>query len=160
MRDQGWLENQHFGIETRYADGRLERLPELAVELVRLKVDMIVAMGTPAAMAAKQATGTIPIVFGLVGDPLGNSVVSNLAHPGGNITGMSVYGTEVFGKALDILKEALPRAERVVIMRDTDNLAQTLADATADAVARAHSIRLQRIDVRNISDYEAAFGRP
>jgi ABC-type uncharacterized transport system substrate-binding protein len=157
MRERGWLENQGFVLETRYAEGRLERLTEFAVELVRLKVDMIVAMGTPAAIAAKQATTTIPIVFGLVGDPVGSGVVPNLARPGGNITGMSLYLPEVFGKGLEILKETLPRAELVVITSDPDNRAQSLAAANADAVAKARGIRLHRVDVRHVSDYEAAF---
>jgi ABC-type uncharacterized transport system substrate-binding protein len=157
MRERGWLENQGFVLEPRYAGGRLERLPDLAAELVRLKVDVIVAMGTPAAVAAKQATATIPIVFGLVGDPVGSGVVPNLARPGGNVTGMSLYLPEVFGKGLEILKEALPRAELVVITRDPDNRAQRLADAHADAVAKARGLRLHRVDVRHVSDYEAAF---
>ena len=157
MRERGWLENQGFVLEPRYAEGRVERLPELATELVRLKVDMIVAMGTPAAMAAKQATTTIPVVFGLVGDPVGSGVVPNLARPGGNVTGMSLYLPEVLGKALEILKEALPRAELVAMTRDPDNRAQNLADANADAVAKARDIRLHRLDVHHVSDYEAAF---
>jgi putative ABC transport system substrate-binding protein len=157
MRDHGWLENQSFVVEARYAGGRPERLPELAGELVRLGVDVIVAMGTPAAMAAKQATGAIPIVFGLVGDPVGSRLVANLSHPGANVTGMSVFGTEVIGKALEILHEALPRAERVVLTRDRGNLAQALADPTADAVARARGLQLHRVDVANVSDFDAAF---
>jgi ABC-type uncharacterized transport system substrate-binding protein len=157
LRERGWVENQGFVLEPRYAEGRVDRLPELAAELVRLKVDVIVAMGTPATMAAKQATTTIPIVFGLVGDPVGSGVVPNLARPGGNVTGMSVYLPEVVGKALEILKEALPRAELVVMTRDPDNRAQDLADAHADAVAKARGIRLHRVDVRHISDYETAF---
>jgi ABC-type uncharacterized transport system substrate-binding protein len=157
MRERGWLENQGFVLEPRYAEGRVERLPELAAELVRLQVDVIVAMGTPAAMAAKQATTTIPVVFGLVGDAVGSGVVPNLARPGGNVTGMSLYLPEVFGKGLEILKEALPRAELVVIMRDPDNRAQHLADANADVVANTRRIRLHRVDVRHVSDYEAAF---
>jgi putative tryptophan/tyrosine transport system substrate-binding protein len=157
MRERGWLENLGFVLETRYAEGRLERLPELAGELVRLKVDVIVAMGTPATMAVKRATTTIPVVFGLVGDPVGSGVVPNLARPGGNVTGMSLYLPEVLGKALEILKEALPRAELVVITSDPDNRAQSLADAHADVVAKARSVRLHRVDVRHISEYEAAF---
>jgi putative ABC transport system substrate-binding protein len=144
MRERGWVENQGFVLETRYAEGRLERLPELAAELVRLKVDVIVAMGTPATVAVKQATTTIPVVFGLVGDPVGSGVVPNLARPGGNVTGMWVYLPDVSGKALEILKEALPRAELGVITSDPDNRAQSLADAHADAVARARGVRLHR----------------
>ena len=157
MRERGWVEHQGFVLEPRYAEGRVERLPQLASELVHLKVDAIVAMGTPAALAAKQATTTIPVIFGLVGDPVGSGLVPNLSRPGGNITGMSLYLPEVFGKALEILKEALPRAELVVITRDPDNRAQLLADAHADAVAKARGIRLHRVDVRHVSDYEAAF---
>jgi putative ABC transport system substrate-binding protein len=157
MRERGWREGQGFVLEPRYAEGKVERLPELAAELVRLKVDVLVAMGTPAAMAAKQATTTIPVVFGLVGDPVASGVVPNLARPGGNVTGMSLHLPEVFGKGLEILKEALPRAELIVITRDPDNRAQSLADANADAVAKARGLRLHRVDVRHVSDYEAAF---
>jgi putative tryptophan/tyrosine transport system substrate-binding protein len=158
MRDVGWVENQGFVAEPRYAEGRLERLPELAAELVRLKVDLLVTMGTPATVAGKQATVTIPIVFGLVGDAVGAGVVPNLARPGGNVTGLSLYGPEVFGKGLELLKQAVPRAERVMITRPPlDNPSQTLADATADTTAKALGIRLLRIDVRHVADYEAAF---
>jgi len=156
MRDLGWVENQGFVAEPRYAEGRVERLPELAAALVRLKVDVLVAMGTPATMAAKHATATIPIVFGLVGDAVGAGVVPNLARPGGNVTGMSLYGPEVFGKGLELLKEAVPRAERVMITRPpVDNPSQTLADATADTAAKTLGIRLHRVDVRHVADYEA-----
>lgn len=117
MRERGWVENQGFVVEPRYAEGRVERLPELAAALVRLQVDVLVTMGTPATLAAKHATATIPIVFGLVGDAVGAGVVPNLARPGGNLTGMSLYGPEVFGKGLELLKEAVPRAERVMITR-------------------------------------------
>ena len=157
MRERGWVQNQAFVLEVRYAEGRVERLPELAAELVRLKVDVIVAMGTPAALAAKQASTSIPVVFGLVGDPVASGVVPNLARPGGNVTGLSLHLPEVFAKGLEILKEALPRAELIVITRDPDNRAQSLADANADAVAKARGLRLHRVDVRHVSDYEAAF---
>jgi putative ABC transport system substrate-binding protein len=158
MRERGWVENQGFVVEPRYAEGRLERLPELAAALVRLKVDVLVTMGTPATMAAKHATATIPIVFGVVGDAVGAGVVPNLARPGGNVTGVSLYGPEVFGKGLELLKEALPRAQRVMITRDPfHNLSQTLADETADAVAKALGIRLHRVDVRHVADYGTAF---
>jgi putative ABC transport system substrate-binding protein len=158
MRDLGWVENQRFVAEPRYAEGRIERLPELAAALVRLKVDVLVTMGTPATIAAQHATATIPIVFGLVGDAVGAGVVLNLAHPGGNVTGVSLYGTEVYGKGLELLKEAVPRAEQVMITRPpVGNPSQTLADATADTVAKALGIRLLRVDVRHVEDYEAAF---
>jgi ABC-type uncharacterized transport system substrate-binding protein len=157
MRERGWLEKQGFVLEPRYGEGRVELLPELAAELVRLNVDVIVAMGTSAAVAAKRATTTIPVVFGLVGDPVGSGVVSNLARPGGNVTGMSLYLPEVIEKGLDILKQALPGADLVVITRDPDDRTQRLADANADAVAKALRIGLHRVDVRHVNDYEAAF---
>ena len=158
MRDLGWVENQGFVAEPRYAEGRVERLPELAAELVRLKVDVLVTMGTPATTAATHATATIPIVFGLVGDAAGAGVVPNLARPGGNVTGMALFGPEVFGKGLELLKEAVPRAERVMITRPLlDNLSQTLAEAIADTAAKTLGIRLLRVGVRNVEDYEAAF---
>jgi putative ABC transport system substrate-binding protein len=158
MRDLGWVENQGFVAEPRYAEGRVERLPELAAELVRLKVDVLVTMGTPATTAATHATATIPIVFGLVGDAVGAGVVPNLARPGGNVTGMALFGPEVFGKGLELLKEAVPRAERVMITRPLlDNLSQTLAEAIADTAAKTLGIRLLRVGVRNVEDYEAAF---
>jgi len=158
MRARGWVEKQGFVVEPRYAEGRFERLPELAAALVRLNVDVLVTMGTPATLAAKHATTTIPIVFGIVGDAVGAGVVPNLARPGGNITGMSLYGPEVFGKGLELLKEALPRAQRVMITRDPrQNASQALADETADTVAKALGIRLHRVDVHDVADYEAAF---
>jgi putative ABC transport system substrate-binding protein len=158
MRDLGWVENQGFVAEPRYAEGRLERLPELAAALIRLKVDVIVAMGTPATMAAKHATATIPIVFGLVGDAVGAGVVPSLARPGGNVTGLSLYGPEVVGKGLELLKEAVPRAERVMITQPTShNPSQALADATADTVAKSLGMQLHRVAVDHVVDYEAAF---
>jgi putative ABC transport system substrate-binding protein len=158
MRDLGWMENQGFVAEPRYAEGRVERLPELATELVRLKVDVLVTMGTPATTAAKHATATIPIVFGLVGDAVGAGVVSNLARPGGNVTGMSLFGPEMSGKGLELLKEAVPRAERVMITGPPlGNPSQTLADAIADTAAKTLGIRLLRVDVRHVADYDAAF---
>jgi putative ABC transport system substrate-binding protein len=158
MRNLGWVENQGFVAEPRYAEGRIERLPELAAALVRLKVDVLVTMGTPATLAAKHATATIPIVFGLVGDAVGAGVVPNLGRPGANVTGMSLYGTEMFGKGLELLKEAVPRAERVMITRPpVDNPSQALADATADSAAKTLGIRLHRVDVRHVADYETAF---
>jgi putative ABC transport system substrate-binding protein len=115
-------------------------------------------MGTPATTAATHATATIPIVFGLVGDAVGAGVVPNLARPGGNVTGMALFGPEVFGKGLELLKEAVPRAERVMITRPLlDNLSQTLAEAIADTAAKTLGIRLLRVGVRNVEDYEAAF---
>jgi putative ABC transport system substrate-binding protein len=158
MRDRGWMENQGFVAEPRYAEGKLERLSELATSLVRLKVDALVTMGTLATLAARQATTTIPIVFGLVGDAVAAGVVPSLARPAGNVTGMSLYEPEVFGKGLGLLKEAVPRAERVMITQPLQhNPGQTRADTNADTVAKTLGIRLHRVDVRDVADYQAAF---
>ncbi len=137
MRDHGWTEHRDFVAEPRTAEGQLDRLPGLAADLVRLKVDVLVTMGTPATLASKQATATIPIVFGLLGDAVGAGVVPNLARPGGNLTGMALYGPEVFGKGLELLKEAVPQAQRIMITQPLrDNPGQSLFDATVDTVAR------------------------
>jgi ABC-type uncharacterized transport system substrate-binding protein len=112
----GWVEGQNITIEYRYAEGKLDRLPELAADLVRLKVDVIVTQGTPIALAAKSATTTIPIVMGSGGDPVGAGLVASLARPGGNVTGLSSLG-ELNTKRLEILKEAVPKLVRVGLLR-------------------------------------------
>ena len=108
----GWIEGQNIAIERRYAENRLERLPELAAELVRLNVEVIVAVGTLGPLAAKRATSTIPIVMTAAGDPLGSGLVASLAQPGGNVTGMSLMVPDIAGKRLELLKEILPRLVR------------------------------------------------
>jgi ABC-type uncharacterized transport system substrate-binding protein len=113
MRELGWIEGKNVVFEGRYADNRLERLPALAEELVRLNVDVIVAIGTLAPLAAKRATSTIPIVMTAAGDPLGSGLVASLAQPGGNVTGMSLMAPDLGGKRLELLKELLPRFARV-----------------------------------------------
>ena len=105
LRELGWVEGQNVEFERRYAENRLERLPELAADLVRLKVDVIVATGTLAPLAAKRATSTIPIVMTSAGDPLGSGLVDSLARPDGNVTGMSIMGPDLGGKRLELLKE-------------------------------------------------------
>ena len=112
----GWVEGKNITIEYRFAEGKLDRLPELAADLVRLKVDLIVAQGTPIALAAKNATTTIPIVMGNAGDPVGAGLVASLARPGGNVTGLSSLG-ELNTKRLEILKEAVPKLVRVGLLR-------------------------------------------
>src|SRR5262249_2729035 len=110
LRELGWAEGQNIAIEYRFAEGQLDRLPAVATELVRLKVEVIVATPTPAAVAAKKATATIPIVMRGVGDPVGLGLVASLGRPGGNVTGLSYsVGMETFGKSLEVLKEAVPK---------------------------------------------------
>src|SRR5438874_4957785 len=117
----GWIEGQNVVIERRYAENRVERLPELAAELVRLNVDVIVGIGTLAPLAAKRATTTIPIVMTAAGDPLGSGLVASLARPGGNVTGMSLMAPDLGGKRLELLKEVLPRLSRVAVLWNAAN---------------------------------------
>ena len=113
----GWIEGKNIAIEYRFAEQKLERLPELAAELVRLKVDLIVVSGTPPAVAAKKATTTIPIVMANAGDPVGAGLVASLARPGGNVTGLSGLAVELNTKRIEILKDAVPKLARVGLLR-------------------------------------------
>ena len=113
----GWIEGKNITIEYRFAERKTERLPELAADLVRLKVDLIVVTGTPSALAAKSATTTIPIVMTNAGDPVGAGLVASLARPGGNVTGLSSLSTELNTKRLEILKDAVPKLARVGLLR-------------------------------------------
>jgi putative ABC transport system substrate-binding protein len=115
LRELGWNEGENIVLEYRYADNRLGQLPSLAVELVQLKVDVIVAGATPGARAASRATTTIPIVAPAMGDPVGDGLVASLARPGGNITGSTFLGPELVPKRLELLKEALPKASKVAV---------------------------------------------
>src|SRR5260370_33195217 len=114
MREVGGVEGHNVTIEFRWAEGELERLPALAAALARLEVDVIVTQGTPAAIAAKNATQTLPIIFVQVGDPLGSGLITRLARPGGNLTGLSPLASELHAKRLEMLQEASPNAQRVV----------------------------------------------
>jgi ABC-type uncharacterized transport system substrate-binding protein len=116
LRELGYIEGQNVTVEYRFASGQLGRLPELAAQLVRLKVDVIVTPGTPQSLTAKQATSTIPIVFAVVADPVGAGLMANFARPGGNITGLSSISRELSGKRLEFLKEVVPRASRLAVL--------------------------------------------
>lgn len=117
LRDLGYVEGRNIVIEYRSAEGNLDRFPALAAELVALKVDVIVASGTPAALAAKQATRALPIVFVAVGDPVTNGLVTSLARPDGNLTGSSILFPELVGKCLELLKQAVPGVSRIAVLR-------------------------------------------
>ena len=119
LRDLGYVEGRNLIIEYRSADGRAERFPELASELVRLKVDLIVTRGTPAARAAKNATATIPVVMATMGDP--RAIVASFAHPGGNITGETTFSTELTAKRIELLKELVPNLSRVALLHNMGN---------------------------------------
>src|SRR2546422_803538 len=121
LHDLGYVEGKTIVIEHRSAEGKLERLPELAAELVRLKVDIIVTQGTPAAQAVKKATSTIPIVMATSGDPVGSGLVASLARPGGNVTGLTLISPELGGKRLEILKDSVPGLTRVAFLTEPAN---------------------------------------
>jgi len=157
LRELGYVEGKNIVIEYRYAEGKLERLPDLAAELVRLKVDVIVTVGS-AILAAKKASATIPIVFGNAADPVGEGLVSSLAQPGGNITGLSTMAPDLDGKRLELLKEAFPKVARVAFLwvpAERGNLTLT----EMEAAAKALGLKLLSLEVRSLDDFEGAFAR-
>jgi putative ABC transport system substrate-binding protein len=135
LRGLGYVENQNLVVERRYAEGKIGRLPELAAELVELKVDVIFAVSTPAVQAAQKATRTIPIVFVGVGDPIGAGVVPSLARPAANVTGVSTQLLDLTGKGLQLLKEFVPRARRVAVLWNPSNQASAEGLAEAERLA-------------------------
>jgi putative ABC transport system substrate-binding protein len=126
LRELGWVDGQNVIVEDRWADGKTSRLPELAAELVRMKVDVIFTASWPAAVAAKQATTTIPIVISGAGDPVGTGLVASLARPGGNITGLGDLATELSAKRLELLKETVPKLSRVAVLWNSGDGGMTL----------------------------------
>ena len=157
LHNLGYVEGQNIIIECRGAPGAADRAPGFAAELVRLKVDVLVAQGTASALAAKQATKTIPIVMVYVGDPVGSGLVTSLARPGGNVTGLSVLTPDMVPKALEILKEAAPSVSRVAVWIDPTQPGQTLPDKQMDAAAKVLRVRPERVDVRAAANLDAAF---
>jgi len=148
MRALGYVEGQHFVLEYRGAEGQFEGFPDLAAELVRLKVEVIVAQGTPAALAAKHATTTIPIVMVGVGDPVGSGLVASLARPGGNITGLSNLSPELVRKQLEFLKDVRPTVSRVAVLWNPANPASHLMVRAADVAAQALGVQLHLVEAR------------
>jgi putative tryptophan/tyrosine transport system substrate-binding protein len=157
MRALGYVEGQHFVLEYRAAAGHYERFPALAAELVQLKVDVIVAQGTPAALAAKDATTTIPIVMVGVGDPVGSGLVASLARPGGNITGLSLLAPELVGKQLEFLKDVLPTVSRVAILWNPTNPVHALLVREADVAAQRLGVQLHRVEAHGPEAFDSAF---
>jgi len=153
----GWIEGKNVIFETRYAENRLDRPPELAAELVRLKVNVIVGEGTLAPLAAKKATSTIPIVMAPAGDPLGSGPVSSLAHPGGNVTGLSLMVPDLGGKRLELLKELLPGLSRVAVLWNAANPYAANVFRETDHAGRTLGIEVQSLEVRGPDDFETAF---
>ena len=146
LHDLGWIEGRTIAIEYRWADGRSDRLAEIAAEFARLKVDIIVTGGTPAVMAAKQAAPVVPIVFAAVGDPVGTGIVASLARPGGNVTGLSALTADLAGKRLDLLREAIPNLGRLAIMGNVGNPLTVLELSEVQAAAVPAHRRLCRQD--------------
>jgi putative ABC transport system substrate-binding protein len=156
LRDLGWIEGQNLIVEGRFADGKLELLPAFATELVRLKVELIVAAGTPAAIAAKNATASIPIIMASAGDPVLSGLVASLARPGGNITGNSIISTELGAKRLQLLHELLPAAARVGELVDPRNPVYGVARGEYEQAYRSLRIQPIFVEVTAASELENA----
>jgi putative tryptophan/tyrosine transport system substrate-binding protein len=157
LRELGWIEGKNFVWESRYADNRLDRLPELAAELVALKVDLIMSSGTLAPLAAKRATATIPIVMAEAGDPVGSGLVETLARPGGNVTGMSLMVPELGGKRLELLKDLLPNMSRVVVLWNAANPYPAAVFKESERAAQTLGMEVQSLEVRGPDDFSGAF---
>ncbi len=155
LRDLGYVEAQNIGIEWRFAEGRDERLPELAAELIGLPVDLILAAGPAATLAAKNAPTTLPIVMCFGGDPIGLGLIASLARPGGNVTGLAALTSELGAKRLELFAEALPGVSRVAALWDAT--AGPAARASLDTAARSLKLQLQPLDVRGPDDFDGAF---
>ncbi len=157
LRERGYVEGRNLTIEYRSADGRPERFPDLAAELVRLKVDLIVTRGTPAARAAQQATTTIPTVIATMGDP--RAIVASVAHPGGNVTGVTTYGTELVGKRIELLRELVPGLARIGLLHNMANPAAAPEWEETNRASRALGLQAELLDVRTPDDIGPALER-
>jgi putative ABC transport system substrate-binding protein len=157
LRERGYVEGKNLQIEYRSAEGRADRFPPLAAELLRLGVDLIVTRGTPAAKAAKAASATIPVVMAAIGEPLGVGVVESLAHPGGNVTGLSTFVTELSAKRVELLKETFPSVTRVGFMQNIGNPVSPPQWEATQAAAKALGISAELFDVRSDRDIPSAF---
>jgi ABC-type uncharacterized transport system substrate-binding protein len=159
LRDHGYIEGQNIRIEYRWAQTQYENLPALAADLVQRKVDVIVTQGTPAALAAKQATTKIPIVMAIVGDPVDSGIVASYSRPGGNITGSSFFFPEINAKRLELMKSLMPGLNRAGILMHPDNLAMTSVLRAVNEVAKAMDVKLQQMEVRRLDELDSAFAQ-
>jgi putative tryptophan/tyrosine transport system substrate-binding protein len=157
LHELGWIEGRTIAIEYRWAEGRSERFAEIAAEFVRLKVDIIVTSGTLAVMAAKQATSVIPIVFATAGDPVGNHLVTSLARPGGNVTGLSVQSSELAEKRIELLREVVPGLRRLAIMGNVGNPFAALELGEAQVAAGKLGLEVITLEIRRAQDIVPAF---
>jgi putative ABC transport system substrate-binding protein len=157
LRELGYIEGQNVTIEYRFASGQIGRLPELATELARLKVDVIVTPTTPASLAAKQATSTIPIVFAVVADAVGAGLIANFARPGGNITGLTSISAELGGKRLELLKEVVPKASRLAVLYNPSDRSNVLMLKELQESAPALGLTVHPLEVRGPGEFEGVF---
>jgi putative ABC transport system substrate-binding protein len=158
LRERGYVEGQNVVIAARFSDG-VQRLPDLAAELVRINVEVIVTQGTPAAQAARRATATIPIVMATSGDPVAVGLVASLARPGGNVTGNSLLGPDLAGKRLELLREIVPGVSRIAVVSNPTNPAHALhmRALVLEAAARTLGVELHPLEVRSPDDFERVF---
>jgi putative ABC transport system substrate-binding protein len=157
LRELGYVDGKNIMIEWRFAEGKADRLPALAAELVRLKVEVIVTSGPTVTRSAKEATVTVPIVMTFDNDPVANGFVASLARPGGNITGLSTLAPEISGKQVELLKEIVPKLSRVAVLGTSTNPGNAQALKEIELAARAFTVQLQHLDVRGAKDIETAF---
>ena len=157
LRDLGYLEGKNLVIESRWAEGKFDRLPELAAELVRLNVDVILTAGTPGIRAAKNATTTIPVVMVTSGDPVAFGFVASLARRGGNITGSSNFSPELSAKRIELLKEIVPRTQRIGVLFNPDNSVNERNLPAMEQTAKSLKVGLQRFEVRGADEFKNAF---
>jgi putative ABC transport system substrate-binding protein len=156
LRERGWVEGRNLAIDYRWAEGRSERMAEIAAEFSRLKVDVILTYSTQAALAAKQATASIPVVFTLVADPVGSGLVAGLARPGGNVTGISTQSTDLAGKRLELLREAVPGLATVAILANVANPSAQVDVSELQAAARTVGIAVEIVEIRKAADIAPA----
>jgi putative tryptophan/tyrosine transport system substrate-binding protein len=157
LRELGWIEGRTIAIEVRWAEGRSERYTEIAMEFVRLKVDVILTSSAAPVLAAKQVTSVIPIVFAAAVDPLGNNLVASLARPGGNATGLSLQQTDIAGKRLDLLREVVPGLDRLAIIANVADPGPLLEMRELQAMARALDLNVTTLEIRRAEDIAPAF---
>lgn len=156
LRDLGYVEGQNIVIERRYAEGKIDRLPDLAAELVRLNVDVVVAVGLTTRYAAKSVK-TIPVVMGYSGDPVDAGIIASLARPGGNVTGMTFFAAELAGKRVELLKEAIPGVSRLAVLANPGHAGEQRELRETQAAAASLGVKLQYLTVRASSDFNTAF---
>jgi putative ABC transport system substrate-binding protein len=157
LRELGWIEGRTVALDYRWGEGRDERFAELATEFVRAKVDVIVTSGTPAVMAAKQATSVIPIVFATAGDPVGNGLVASLARPGGNVTGLATLAADLAGKRLELLREIVPGLHRLAVLGNVGNPFTVHELREVHAAARTLGLEVVILEIRRAHDIMPAF---